>query len=291
MGKTIALGRGLSSLLKEEIASIDNEFVKIVDIGKIEPDPYQPRKIFDYDSIKELSDSIRNNGLLQPILVTSSIDGKYKIIAGERRFRACKMANINEIPVVIKNLNEQELLQISLIENIQREELSAIDEAEGYARLINEFSYTQEKLAQVVSKSRSYISNMLRLNNLTKNIKDMLNEKLLTMGHARCLIGHKHADDIAKYIIANDLSVRETEVIVKNWEKKDYTKIHIASDRGKRLLQQEGSKSNEMDSLAYAISQKFNIKVTIEDYPNGSGRLILYYDNLESLDNILSRIN
>lgn len=289
--KNKGLGKGLSALLGEEVLTIEkDELVKIIDIDKIEARNNQPRKKFEYDKIKELADSISNNGLLQPIIVSSISEGRYKIIAGERRWRACKIAKVTDIPAIIKDLNDKEIIEIALIENIQREELSVIEESEGFERLIKEFGYTQEQLAEKLSKSRSHVANLLRLNQLPQSIKDKINEGLLTMGHARCLINHQQAEVIANHIIENDLSVRQTEDIVRNWSKNEYTKIP-EHDRhvGKRFLK-ENSKENDLQLLAKSLSEKFNIKITIEDYPIG-GKLIFHYSNLEELDSILLRLN
>jgi ParB family transcriptional regulator, chromosome partitioning protein len=285
------LGKGLSALLGEEVFTVEkDELVKIIDIDKIEARNNQPRKKFEYDKIKELADSISNNGLLQPIIVSSVSDRKYKIIAGERRWRACKVAKLTDIPAIIKDIGDKEIIEIALIENIQREELSVIEESEGFERLIKEFGYTQEQLAEKVSKSRSHIANLLRLNQLPQSIKDKINEGLLTMGHARCLINHQQAEVIANHIIENDLSVRQTEDIVRNWSKNEYTKTPEHDKRIGRGLLKESSKENDLQLLAKSLSERFNIKVTIEDYPIG-GKLIFHYSNLEELDSILSRLN
>ncbi|HJD56888.1 MAG TPA: ParB/RepB/Spo0J family partition protein [Rickettsia endosymbiont of Sericostoma sp. HW-2014] len=285
------LGKGLSALLGEEVFTVEkDELVKIIDIDKIEARNNQPRKKFEYDKIKELADSISNNGLLQPIIVSSVSDGKYKIIAGERRWRACKVAKLTDIPAIIKDIGDKEIIEIALIENIQREELSVIEESEGFERLIKKFGYTQEQLAEKVSKSRSHIANLLRLNQLPQSIKDKINEGLLTMGHARCLINHQQAEVIANHIIENDLSVRQTEDIVRNWSKNEYTKTPEHDKRIGRGLLKESSKENDLQLLAKSLSERFNIKVTIEDYPIG-GKLIFHYSNLEELDSILSRLN
>ncbi|MFP3018095.1 MAG: ParB/RepB/Spo0J family partition protein [Candidatus Tisiphia sp.] len=289
--KNKGLGKGLSALLGEEVFTIEkDELVKIIDIDKIEARNNQPRKKFEYDKIKELADSISNNGLLQPIIVSSISEGRYKIIAGERRWRACKIAKITDIPVIIKDLNDKEIIEIALIENIQREELSVIEESEGFERLIKEFGYTQEQLAGKLSKSRSHIANLLRLNQLPQSIKDKINDGFLTMGHARCLINHEQAEIIANHIIENDLNVRQTEDMVRNWSKNEYTKALEHEKRvGKKFLK-EGSKDNDLQLLAKSLSERFNIKVTIEDYPIG-GKLIFHYNSLEELDSILSRLN
>lgn len=285
------LGKGLSALLRDNVPTIEkDDFVKIIDIDQIEATSDQPRKKFEYDKIKELADSIGNSGLLQPIIVSPITDGKYKIIAGERRWRACKIAKIQDIPVIIKDLSNKEILEVALIENIQREELSAIEESEGYARLIKEFGYTQEQLAEKLSKSRSHIANLLRLNQLPKAIKNKVNDNLLTMGHARCLVNHKQAEEIANYIIENDLSVRQTEEYVRNCSKSEDIKSPERKQRVGQKFLKEGNKDSDLQLLAKSLSEKFNIKITIEDYTVG-GRLMFHYGNLEELDSILSRLS
>lgn len=285
--KNKGLGRGLSSLLGEEvIPSAKDEIIQIINIDKIKPNENQPRKNFEYDKIKELADSIANNGLLQPIIVNHD----YKIIAGERRWRACKLAKIIDIPVIIKNLDDKESMEISLIENIQRAELSVIEEAEGFKHLVENFNYTTEMLAEKLSKSRSHIANLLRLNKLPQSIKDKVNEGVLSMGHARCLVSHEHAEVIAEHIVEHGLNVRQTEEIVRKWSKDEYVKSPDDNFRvGKRFLK-EGDKSNDLQLLAKTLSERFNIKITIENYSIG-GRLIFHYNNLEELDTILLKLN
>ncbi|MCC8369556.1 MAG: ParB/RepB/Spo0J family partition protein [Rickettsia endosymbiont of Oxypoda opaca] len=285
--KNKGLGRGLSSLLGEEVVpSAKDEIIQIVNIDKIKPNENQPRKNFEYDKIKELADSIANNGLLQPIIINQD----YKIIAGERRWRACKLAKIIDIPVIIKNLDDKESMEISLIENIQRAELSVIEEAEGFKHLVENFDYTTEMLAEKLSKSRSHIANLLRLNKLPQSIKDKVNEGILSMGHARCLVNHEHAEVIAEHIVEHDLNVRQTEEIVRKWSKDEYVKSPDDDYRvGKRFLK-EGDKSNDLQLLSKTLSERFNIKVTIENYSIG-GRLIFHYNNLEELDTILLKLS
>ncbi|MFY9589293.1 ParB/RepB/Spo0J family partition protein [Rickettsia endosymbiont of Halotydeus destructor] len=287
MMKNKGLGRGLSSLLGEEvIPGAKDEIIQNINIDKIKPNENQPRKNFEYDKIKELADSIANNGLLQPIIINHD----YKIIAGERRWRACKLAKIIDIPVIIKDLDAGESMEIALVENIQRADLSVIEEAEGFKYLVENFHYTPEMLAEKLSKSRSHIVNLLRLNKLPQSIKDKVNENLLSMGHARCLVNHEHAEVIAEHIVEHGLNVRQTEEIVKKWSKDEYVKSPEEDYRvGKRFLK-EGDKSNDLQLLAKTLSEKFNIKVTIENYSLG-GKLIFHYKNLEELDTILLKFS
>lgn len=275
------LGRGLSSLLKEEIVPIEFGMVdNVLNIDQIELGKYQPRKNFDEEKLRELANSIVNNGLVQPIIVNANGDGKYQIIAGERRYRACKMVGLKEIPVIIKNLSDKEILEIALIENIQRQELTAIEEAEGYDRLMKEFGYSQSELADAVGKSRSHVANLLRLNNLPDSIKFMINQGQLSMGHARCLIGLENAEELAGKIIANDLNVRQTEELTRKKE---------ISQRAKRE-DAPPPQDDDLIILGQSLSEKYGVKVVIENSWNG-GKISFHYSNLEELDAILTRIN
>ncbi len=279
-----ALGRGLSSLLKEEIIPI--EIVapsNNMDLDLIEANVGQPRKYFDEEKIKELADSIISHGLVQPIIVNKSLSGKYKIVAGERRFRACKIAGLRQVPVIIKDLTEKEILEIALIENIQRQELTAVEEAEGFQKLVNEYGYSQGELAVVVGKSRSHVANLLRLNQLPDSIKFMINNGQLSMGHARCLIGLENAEEIAVKVIANDLNVRQVEELVSNRKRND--KTNNSATRGKDKVVDD-----DLVMLGQSLSEKFGVKVVVENSWNG-GRISLHYSNLEELDLILTRLN
>lgn len=289
MKKSMSLGRGLSALLNDNVHSISsNDSMQLLNVNMIEVCELQPRKTFDYDAIRELANSILSNGLLQPIIVTRKNDEKYQIVAGERRWRASIMAGLASIPVIIQNLSAQEILEIALVENIQREDLTAIEEAEAFEKLIQDFEYTQEKLAEMLGKSRSHVSNLLRLNSLPIEIKEKVNQKLLSMGHARCLVGHQYAQEIAQYVIENDLNVRQTEELVKNWSKKEF----IANAKNNLNLSKKitnNNPDNDLQILAKTLSEKFNIKVSIEQYNHG-GKLIFHYENLEQLDSILDRL-
>lgn len=286
--KNKALGRGLSSLLKEEVVPIEvTESTNQVDIDLIYANSDQPRKYFDDEKIKELADSISTHGLLQPIIVKKDTSGKYKIVAGERRYRASKIAQLKEIPVIIKDFDEKEVFEVALIENIQRDELTAIEEAEGYQKLVNEYGYTQSEIASVIGKSRSHIANLLRLNQLPESVKNMINDGSLSMGHARCLVGLDNAEEIAKKIITNDLSVRKTEELVSA------DKNAHESKKPKKLKRSE-PKYQEQDEdlimLSDSLSEKFGVKVIVENSNNG-GRISIYYSNLEELDSILTKFD
>jgi len=278
-----ALGRGLASLLKEEIVPIENtNSSNVVDIDLIEANSDQPRKHFDEEKIKELADSIVSHGLIQPIVVNKLTDGKYQIIAGERRFRACKVAELMRIPVIIKNLNDRDVLEIALIENIQRQELTAIEEAEGFQRLIETYGYNHHEIAVAIGKSRSHVANLLRLNQLPDSIKLMINNGQLTMGHARCLIGLEDAERLAAKIIANDLNVRQAEELAGSKRKK--------KGGNEVATKSEAPIDEDLIMLGQSLSEKFGVKVIVENSWNG-GKISIHYSNLEELDSILTKFN
>lgn len=217
------LGRGLSALLGEskvkqsQVVSGNNSFVTTVPLTKITAGVYQPRRNFNQDALRELSESIKLNGVLQPIILRKTGDeGEYEIIAGERRFRATKLAGLTEIPAIVKKLNNHEALELALVENIQRSDLALTEEAEGYQRLMNEFTYTQEQISKKVGKSRSHITNILRLLALPKGVQDSLNQNQISMGHARALVNSQNPEALLKKILEESLNVREIETIVRD---------------------------------------------------------------------------
>lgn len=289
-----ALGKGLLALLTEQVAPVSSDellLIRLIDLDAAEPSHYQPRKIFAEDKLQELATSIRSNGVLQPIIVVfDEHKAKYQIVAGERRWRAAKLAGLTQIPMIIKHFSPQERLKVALLENIQRAELSAIEEAEGFERLITEFKYSQEQLSAMLGKSRSHIANLLRLNHLPSSIKAQVNQGKLSMGHARCLVNHQEAEIIAKYIIDHNLSVRRTESIVKNWSAPLPNSQVTNADQLNQSSSISQTKNNDWQLLAKALAKKLQIKVTIKSSPAG-GKLILHYDNLAMLSTILSRLN
>jgi ParB family transcriptional regulator, chromosome partitioning protein len=282
--KNRALGKGLSSLLKEEVVPVDGDASNILDITQIEVGKYQPRKNFDQGKLQELANSIVNNGLVQPIIVNVISNGKYQIIAGERRYRACKMVGLKEIPVIIKNLSDQEILEIALIENIQREELTAIEEAESYAKLMNDFGYTQARLADALGKSRSHVANLLRLNHLPDSIKFMISNGQLSMGHARCLIGLDNAEELANKVVSNDLNVRQTEELTRKTQTVQRKKNQTFENNS------DSAMNDDFIILGQSLSEKYGVKVVVENSWNG-GKISFCYSNLEELDSILAKIN
>lgn len=223
MTKEKRLGRGLSAIFGDDIDAVLDDISNnesdikgqktTVKLSEIRPNPYQPRKVFDEESLKELADSIKEHGVFQPVLVRKSISG-YELIAGERRTRASKMIGLEEIPAIILDFNDQEMMEISLLENIQREDLSIIEEAKAYEKLITNLHYTQEELAKRVAKSRSYITNTLRLLKLNVEVQKLLENKSLSYGHARALINIEDEDkqvELAKKVISDNLTVRDIE--------------------------------------------------------------------------------
>lgn len=278
------LGRGLSALLQEEMVPMEAIGASSeVDIDLIEVNKDQPRKHFDEAKIKELADSIASHGLIQPIVVNKMVDGKYQIVAGERRFRACRMSGLARVHVIIKQLSDRDVLEIALIENIQRQELTAIEEAEGFQQLIEEYGYSHADLATAVGKSRSHVANLLRLNQLPDSIKLMVNNGQLSMGHARCLIGLDNAESLAAKIIANDLNVRQAEELAGGRRKKK-TGLEGAAEK------QEAPVDEDLIMLGQSLSEKFGVKVVVENSWNG-GKITLHYSNLEELDSILTKFN
>nr|WP_245406609.1 ParB/RepB/Spo0J family partition protein [Orientia tsutsugamushi] len=275
--KTRGLGRGLSALLNDNISSSSttisqNDSVSILNINQLTVNPHQPRKSFDHDSLVELSESILVHGIIQPIIVNKTEDqSKYIIIAGERRWRAAKIANLIEVPVVIRDIDNDQVLQVALIENIQRQKLNIIEEAEGYLKLIEEFNFTQDSLSKILGKSRSHIANVLRLNSLPIPVKDSLIQGKITMGHARTLIGHEDAIKIAETIIKQNLNVRQTEKYIKK-----LTNPNKLNKSNHVIKYSTGSELDELSILTQNLSQKLNTKVFIENSNHG-GKITIFF--------------
>ncbi|MGC0372287.1 MAG: hypothetical protein DGJ47_000998 [Rickettsiaceae bacterium] len=290
MGKK-ALGRGLSSLLKEEIVPLQvGQPESILKVEYIRPNSDQPRKKFDEDKLQELSGSIATHGVLQPILVKKIDDKNHVIIAGERRFRASLMAGLKELPVVIKDFTDQEILEVALVENIQRQELNVIEEAMGYQKLIEDFNYSQQKIADTIGKSRSHVANILRLNQLDAEIKQLVVDGSLSMGHARCLIGYEKALEVAIKAISEQMSVRELEKFIAT-EKKPQSEFIAGRDKKSGLSVAHGKEGDDdLRMLANSLSEKFGVKVIIENF-NNMGKISFHYNNLEELDSILTKID
>ena len=278
MSVSRGLGKGLSALLWENKEEFDHETLVFIPLDQIDPGLYQPRRVFTTESLFELADSIKKNGLIQPITVVRNKD-RFSIVAGERRWRASKIAGLELIPVLIKNIQSAEMLEYALIENIQRENLNIIEEAEGYLRLMGEFGYTQEELSNVVNKSRSHVANILRLNTLPEFIKQKMIDGSLSMGHGRALVGHPNAEEIAELIIEKGLNVRQAENLVRNWA--DF------SDEESRNMAY--TKDSETEAIISILSEKFGVKVRIER-SGSSGKLVFHYNTPVQLDSLLDKL-
>lgn len=270
MAKKIGgLGKGLSAIFSENDTEDNNEVVTIK-ISQIEPNRNQPRRSFDEDALEELSQSIKEHGVLQPILVRPQIYGGYQIVAGERRYRASRMAGLTEIPAIIKELSDSETMQIALIENLQRRDLSDLEEAKGYQTLMDEYGFSQEDVARTVGKSRSAVANTLRLLGLPDDVKELLEQGKISAGHARALLAvdqDKQIKEAADKIIKEGLSVRQTEKLVKS----------MASAKPKKPAVQKLSPYAEVE---LALSDALGTKVTVtENKKKGGGTLnIEFYD-------------
>ena len=284
------LGRGLDSLIpnavgeantKKEIketASENKEPEKIVKITKVEPNREQPRKNFDEDALQELADSIKQFGLLQPILVQDRKD-YYEIIAGERRWRAAKMAGLKEIPVIIRNYTDQEIVEISLIENIQREDLNPIEEAQAYKRLLTEFHLKQDEVAERVSKSRAAVTNSIRLLKLSDEVQRMVIDEMISTGHARALLAVENPEEqytLAQKIFDEKLSVRDVEKLVKNLHKPPKPKK--MDDRALQAIYLD---------IEEKLKEKLSTKVTVSAKGEGAGKIEIEFYSHEDLDRLL----
>ena len=275
MNKDNKLGMGLGALLSTSNNSTEVGAKKI-NISQITSNPSQPRKKFKESDLNELAISIKKQGLIQPIIVRSLDNNQFQIIAGERRWRASQLAGLHEVDCVIKELGETDVLEAALIENIQREDLNVIEEANAYKNLIQIKKISNENLASIVGKSASHISNMLRLLELENNIQEMVINGKLTMGHARALIGVPDAYEKAKEIVKKNLSVRQTEKITAPFKKTKKTK---------------NLKDSNILDLEKELSNKIGLKTSIQFNENGSsGSLTLYYSDLNQLDDIMKRL-
>jgi len=269
------LGRGLSSLLGDTNKKIETNKVSIKDIIR---NKFQPRKNFNEESLQELTNSIKEQGVIQPIVVRpdKSMEGKYEIIAGERRWLASQNAGLHEVPVVILNVDDVKSLEFAIVENVQRQDLNPIEEARGYHKLVEDFNYNQEKLSKFIGKSRSYIANSLRLLSLPEEVLEMVQKGNLSAGHARSLIGLNNSIEIAKKIIQKKLSVRQSETLVKQFRDKKF-KLVAKKDANVLDLQKD-------------LENKTGLNVSINNRKNNSGTVSFEYKNLEQLDKLINTI-
>ena len=278
------LGRGLMSLFGDQVEStnieqespkkkIPNNSYLLASIGDLKPSKFQPRKFFDEKKINELAQSIKKNGLIQPIIARLDKDDTYEIIAGERRWLAAQKAGLHKVPVVVLNLNDTQSLELAVVENIQREDLNSIEEAKGYERLINEFKYDHQKLSEFMGKSRSHISNTLRLLSLPLEVLKFVEIGELTAGQVRPLIGRYNALSIAKSIIKEKLSARSIENLVKNEKEKEEKKIKPGKKPDPNILLVERR-----------IEERLGMNVKVVNKKNNSGKVVIEYKNLEQFD-------
>jgi len=269
------LGRGLSSLIGETKAEVN---INKLSISNLVSNKFQPRKIFDEENLQDLTNSIKKRGIIQPIIVRKSSDdsSKYEIIAGERRWLAAQKAGLHDVPVVITDVDDLKSLEFAIIENVQRNDLNALEEARGYQRLINEFSYDQEKVAEFIGKSRSHITNFLRLLTLPNGVLKLIETKKITPGHAKILVGLDNSEFVANKIVEKNLSVRQAENFVKIF------KIKKQSFKGKRDI--------NLQSLENSVREKIGLNVLIKNKKNNTGSLILEYKDLDQLNRLIAII-
>ena len=268
------LGRGLSSLIGEtKIEKATNK----LSIGDLYPNKFQPRKIFDEDSLIDLEKSIKERGIIQPIIVRKSDENsKFEIIAGERRWLAAQKAGLHEVPVVVTEADDLKSLEFAIVENVQRNDLNPLEEAQGYQRLINDFSYDQEKVSKFIGKSRSYITNCLRILTLPSDVLNLIENKKLSAGHAKILVGLENASFVAKKIIEKKLSVRQSENFVKIFKKK----------KGSYFK----STDPNIQNLEKLISEKIGLNVLIKNNKKNKGTITFVYHDIEQLNKIIDII-
>ena len=269
------LGRGLSSLIGDSKIETNINKLSISDLVR---NKNQPRKLFDKDSLEGLTNSIKERGIIQPIIVRRSQDqsGMYEIIAGERRWLAAQNAGLHEVPVVITEADDLKSLEFAIVENVQRHDLNAIEEAEGYQRLIDDFLYDQDKVAKFIGKSRSHISNCLRLLSLPNEVIDLIQNNKLSQGHAKVLVGLENAFFVAKKIIEKKLSVRQTENLVKIFKSKKTSKIVF--------------KDANLKQLEKSVSDKIGLRVFIKNKKNNTGSVLFEYKSLDQLNKLIDVI-
>ena len=269
------LGRGLSSLLGDTSKKVQTNKISINDVSR---NKFQPRKNFNKESLDELTNSIKEQGVIQPIIVrpSKSSDSKYELIAGERRWLASQNAGLHEIPAVILDVDDIKSLEFAIVENVQRRDLTPVEEAQGYQRLVNEFNYNQEKLSKFIGKSRSYIANSLRLLSLPEEILQMIEREELSAGHARSLIGLNNSVELAKKIIQKKLSVRQSEVLVRQFRNK---KFKLISKKDPNIL-----------DLQKSLEEKVGLIVSINNKKDNSGAISFEYQNLDQLNRLIDII-
>ena len=293
--RPMGLGRGLSALLGEaakdvpvqagepaaqEAPSSGQRSIQLIEISRISPHPEQPRRHFDAAALDELAESIATRGVIQPIVVRPAADDRFQIVAGERRWRAAQKAQLHRIPAIVRDFSESETLEIALVENIQREDLNPIEEAQAYKRLIDQFSHSQEALARIVGKSRSHVANLMRLLDLPDSVQDLVMTGRLSMGHGRALIGVPGCATLAEDIARKGLSVRETERLVRK----------ARGGKGGTSTGVGGmGRDPDLVAMEEHLADLLGLKVGIV-HEGGKGALTLHYSNLDQLDMICQRL-
>ena len=269
------LGRGLSSLIGETKVEVQNNNLPISDLI---PNKYQPRKIFDESNLNDITNSIKERGMIQPIIVRKSNDdkSKFEIIAGERRWLAAQRAGLHDVPVVITEADDLKSLEFAIVENVQRHDLNPFEEAQGYKRLIDEFSYDQEKVSKFIGKSRSYITNSLRLLTLPNDVIKMIEAQKITLGHAKILVGLPNASFVASKILDKKLSVRQAETFVKIFKNKK--------------IKSSKTKDTNIIALELSITNKIGINVDIQNNQRNKGKISFEYKDLDQLNRIIDII-
>ena len=267
------LGRGLSSLIGDSKTVSKNNKISISDLIR---NRYQPRKIFDEASLEELTNSIKSRGIIQPIIVRPSSANKYEIIAGERRWLAAQRAGLHQVPVVVVEADDKKALEFGIVENVQRHDLNSIEEAEGYKRLIDEFNYDQEQVAKFIGKSRSHITNSLRLLTLSNFITDLIKTNKITPGHAKILVGLENSDQIVKKIIKKNLSVRQTENLVRLY-KSPAKSIKISKDPNIKKIETD-------------LTEKVGLKTQINNKKNNKGSITFEYRDSDQLNRLIETV-
>lgn len=281
---------GESKKQQSEANDRSHGYVRMISLSKIKAGVYQPRQSFSESELNELADSIKLNGVLQPIILRSVGDeGDYEIIAGERRFRASKIAGLKEIPAVIKKINNHEALELAIIENVQREDLTLLEEAEGYQRLIEEFAYTYEQIAQKIGKSRSHVNNILRLRNLPLEVQEMLSSKQISMGHARALINSKNPAELARKIVAESLNVREVEDLVRE------QRIETINKNTPLLVRTESKIKFVNSSQITALEEKLSGMVGLETKISynafkQNGKIQIKFSEIADIQDLIERL-
>jgi ParB family chromosome partitioning protein len=270
------LGRGLSALIPDTPAAEDGAALRTLPVEALEPGPFQPRGGMDKASLDELADSIREHGILQPILARPApgLSGRYQIIGGERRWRAAQAAQLHEVPVLVRELGDREAMAVGLVENLQRQDLNAIEEAEGYRRLLDEFGLTQDALGKAVGKSRSHVANTLRLLTLPGPVRDLVAQGALTAGHARALVGTKDPVRLAAQITARSLNVRQAEALA------------AAEHRPRQTTANGSDRDPDIAALERDLSERLGLRISVRPQGKG-GEVLIRYRDLDQLDGLI----